>query len=298
MGKHIEIKSCPICTSQKFSKFKEVIDYTVSREIFQLNKCDNCGFVLTSPRPSDENISKYYKSENYISHSEISSGLKNRLYLFVRKIALAFKVKLVKRFIKPNDLVIDFGAGTGAFIHALKSNGILCKGYEPDSDARKKAELTKKIKLADTEEFYNQNEQASVITLWHVLEHIPDLSKFIDAASQNLTDNGRLIIAVPNRNSYDAKIYDKYWAAYDVPRHLWHFRKKDLEELFALHDFELIQTRTMLFDSFYISLLSEEYKTTRKFISFIKAFYNGLISNILAYKYGSSSQIYIFKKIG
>lgn len=298
MRKLTEIKSCPVCKSQSFSKFKEVIDYTVSKEIFQLNKCDNCGFVLTSPRPSNEFISNYYKSENYISHSEIKTGLKNRLYLFVRKIALSSKVNLVKRFIKPNDLVLDFGAGTGAFVNALQSNGISCKGYEPDSDARNKAEISKKISLSGTDVFYNQSEQASVITLWHVLEHIPDLSKFIEAASQNLTDTGRLIIAVPNRNSYDAILYDKYWAAYDVPRHLWHFRKKDLEELFALHDFELIQTRKMPFDSFYISLLSEEYKSTGKLFSFIKAFINGLISNILAYKYGSSSQIYIFKKIG
>ena len=295
----VEIPNCPICSSSKISKYLDAKDYTVSQEIFTIKQCDSCGFCFTSPRPSLVNLSKYYKSSNYISHSDSKKGIINQLYHIVRNFTLKAKLKLVKKYSSSNDVVVDYGAGTGAFVNYLNKNKVNALGFEPDEDARELAKIKHQVSLKLPEEFENGYiGKIKVITLWHVLEHIPTLNEFIETASQNLVENGIIILALPNRDSYDAKRYQEYWSAYDVPRHLWHFRKNDIVELMANNDFDLIETKSMPYDSFYVSLQSEAYLGTQGVRKLFNAFSLGLASNLKASRTNFSSMIYVFRKIG
>ncbi|MFN5458287.1 MAG: class I SAM-dependent methyltransferase [Bacteroidota bacterium] len=295
----IEITKCIVCDSSERKTFLSCKDYTVSQETFNISECVNCGFKFTSPRPKDIDLGKYYKSESYVSHSDSKKGIINTLYHYVRNYTLLKKLKLILKYSRPGN-IIDYGCGTGAFLEICQKSSWKVFGIEPDSDARKIANERIGINpFMDPEDFIKNNSglKVDVITLWHVLEHIPDVVSFFKFIDTFLKEKGTLIIAVPNCNSYDAIKFNEYWAAYDLPRHLWHFTPKTISKLFQNNGYKCIETLPMIFESFYVSMLSNKYKTgTPKIIS---SFLTGLISNFKANKDGQrfSSQIYIFKRI-
>lgn len=287
-----EIKECPICSHSEFTPFLKAVDYTVSNETFSIVACNNCGFHFTNPIPTIEKIGDYYKSENYISHSSTNKGLINKLYQAVRKRTLKQKVKLVKRLAKGNT-ILDIGAGTGHFLNACKTAGLNTLGLEPDTDARQFAKENFGVELQSTDQLHHlKDESKDIITMWHVLEHVYELRKDVEKISAVLKKDGTLIVAVPNRNSDDAKRYREFWAAYDLPIHLYHFVPTDIETLFGQFDMELKEILPMKFDSYYVSMLSEKYKGG----NIVKAFFNGWRSNLKAKEGSYSSQIYILQK--
>ncbi len=249
-------------------------------------------FLKTFPQPKIEELPKYYESQEYISHTDEKRGLISSLYQLVKKWSLQKKAKLILQQHGEVGSLLDVGAGTGDFLKVAKEKGWQVHGMEPNKNAAKLA-LEKGIDLkASLNDF--EGKQFDVVTLWHVLEHIPDLEETILKLAALVKPQGALIIAVPNFKSFDARYYGKFWAAYDVPRHLWHFSKESMKNLFA-ENFQLKNIEPMIFDSFYVSLLSEKYKTGRK-IS-LKAFWIGLLSNIKAKRSKEySSHIYCFKK--
>lgn len=289
------VDSCPICESQMFKPFLVCTDYTVSKERFNIVVCGGCGFKFTSPRPEDSETGSYYKSEEYISHSNTKKGLVSRVYHLVRNYTLNKKEALLRTYVSRGTL-LDYGCGTGMFAARCSGLGWNVWGMEPDEGARKtakdigvkayenKAELTQAI----------PDRSLNAVTLWHVLEHVTDLSETLDFFKLKLTGEGVLVIAVPNHTSYDALKYGEYWAAYDVPRHLYHFDINSVSKLLKKHGFELQAAHPMKFDSFYVSMLSEKYKTGA--VNVIKAFITGLLSNWRANKpHNYSSVIYVFK---
>lgn len=293
------LNNCPVCKQSAFKPFLSCVDYTVSRETFQVLQCASCGFRFTSPRPDEKEIGKYYQAEEYISHSDTSKGLVNKLYLMVRNYTIGKKVKLINRLTPnpkpPTPNLLDIGCGTGEFLNACKQNGWNVTGIEPSKVARKNVEQKYGLTPLPQEKLFELNEKKfNVITLWHVLEHVHQLDKTISQINNLLLDEGVLIIAVPNCDSWDAQRYGVQWAAWDVPRHLYHFTKKDIETLFERSGFKLSEVLPMKFDSFYVSLLSEKYKTGSS--NLISGFLNGWSSNHAAGKNGFSSQIYILKK--
>jgi 2-polyprenyl-3-methyl-5-hydroxy-6-metoxy-1,4-benzoquinol methylase len=246
-----------------------------------------------------DEIGPYYKSDEYISHSDTKKGLVSKLYHWIRSYTLIKKLQLVMFHSVRQGTILDFGCGTGAFLSTCKKNRWNVFGIEPDSDARRIAKETNDISSASSIHEFNSKfpeERFDAITMWHVLEHIHDLETFFAFISQRLNPKGALIVAVPNCSSYDAKKYKEFWAAYDVPRHLYHFTPKDIERLFKKRGYKQIEIRPMIFDSFYVSMLSEKYQKGK--ISYLSAFFTGLRSNIKANKTGKefSSQIYVFKK--
>ncbi len=271
-------------------------DHTVSGETFTILQCFDCGFLLTSPRPDLSDLGKYYQSEEYISHSDTSKGIVSKVYKLARFFTLSRKYKLVRPFCIGKPL-LDVGAGTGAFLNHCKLKGIDVSGVEPDPGARAFALKNYDLPFYE-EEALDRFEPRTfgAITMWHVLEHVPNLEQRLCQLHRILDDDGRIFIAVPNADAYDAKIYKEYWAAYDVPRHLWHFSPVTMNELITKNGFELQKTLPMKLDAFYISLLSERYKTGKT--RFINALMNGLISNKNANKFGWSSQIYVLRKKG
>lgn len=273
-------------------KYLSVKDYLVSGESFDLVHDTDSDFLKTFPQPQVEELPKYYESQEYISHTDEKRGLFSRLYQLVKKWSLQKKAKLILQQLGDVGSLLDVGAGTGDFLKVAKEKGWQVHGMEPNKNAANLA-LEKGIDLkASLNDF--EGKQFDVVTLWHVLEHIPDLEETILKLAALVKPQGTLIIAVPNFKSFDARHYGKFWAAYDVPRHLWHFSKESMKNLFA-ENFQLKNIEPMIFDSFYVSLLSEKYKTGRKFS--LKAFWIGLLSNIKAkHSKEYSSHIYCFKK--
>jgi len=294
-----EIKKCIVCGSNDFEPFLICKDFTVTQDNFKIVSCKSCNFKFTSPRPPSTEIGKYYKSEEYISHSNTKTGLIHKLYHWVRSYTLIKKLQLVMQYSVKQGTILDFGCGTGAFLSVCKKNNWTVFGIEPDLDARKIAFQDNKISSAGSiMEFNNKfpEQKFDAITMWHVLEHIHNIDELFSFLQQCLNPKGVLIVAVPNCASYDAKKYKEFWAAYDLPRHLYHFTPKDIRALFEAREYKQARVLPMIFDSFYVSMLSEKYKFGK--ISYSKAFFSGLRSNLKANKTGLefSSQIYVFKR--
>jgi 2-polyprenyl-3-methyl-5-hydroxy-6-metoxy-1,4-benzoquinol methylase len=289
-----EITHCPICSSIDFTPHLSAIDYTVSKESFAIKHCKGCGFLITSPRPDLSVLGSYYHSEDYISHSDTSKGLISKLYKVARGFTLDRKYRLVSKYCKGNKL-LDVGCGTGAFLNHAKYKGLDVLGVEPDKGAR--AFAIEKYGLSVCDETMLSELEASsfgAITLWHVLEHVPNLDERLVQLKRLLHPQGRIFIAVPNPNSFDAKHYKAHWAAYDVPRHLWHFTPITMRKLLEKNGLHLHDVLPMKLDAFYISLLSERYKHGRE--RYFSAFWNGVKSNLKAGKHAWSSQIYVIGK--
>lgn len=266
-------------------------DFSVSQEEFELLHDQDLDMLVTQPQP--ENLDLYYQSENYISHTDSSKSVVDKLYQSVKRFSIWKKTLLVNRYARANKTLLDIGAGTGDFLLAAKNKDWHADGIEPNYEARMKA-IEKGVGLVDGMEALPKKKY-EVITLWHVLEHLPDLENQILKLTLHLEEDGTLIIAVPNFKSYDAKHYKEFWAAFDVPRHLWHFSRTAIEKLFSKYGLQLVKTKPMVFDSFYVALLSEKYKTDSS--NFFKAFIVGLRSNLKAIRTKEySSLIYVLQK--
>lgn len=289
----IEVNECPICGSTSFQKELSVKDHSISKETFIIKKCTDCGFRITSPRPLEADLGKYYESEDYVSHSDTNKGLVNYMYQQVKSITLRKKEALLSGF-NTSKTLLDLGCGTGDFLLFCKNKGWEVNGLEPDNNARNKAIEKGLENVTDSDQLFSISDKTfGVITMWHVLEHVSDLNKYLDALYNLVEENGRLIIAVPNPESADAIKYKEYWAAYDVPRHLFHFSKNNIIDLAKKHNFIVESIKPMVFDSYYVSMLSEKYKNG----SFLNAMINGLISNIKGSgSKNHSSLIYILRK--
>jgi 2-polyprenyl-3-methyl-5-hydroxy-6-metoxy-1,4-benzoquinol methylase len=272
--------------------FLNVKDHSVSKEAFDLYHDETIDMLVTYPQPSLENLGKYYESVDYISHTDSKRSLFEKAYHFVKSIALKNKLNLINSLQPAKGRILDIGAGTGDFLSVAKKNGWQTIGVEP-SDKAKAIALKKEVSFVeDTAELEKQS--FDVITMWHVLEHVPNLDNQIKELKRLLKPNGSLIVAVPNFKSFDAKYYGAFWAAYDVPIHFWHFSKKAIKALFEKEEMELEKVVPMKFDSFYVSLLSEKYKFGK--MNFIKAFFIGLQSNLKAKRnFEYSSHIYVLK---
>jgi len=269
-----------------------VKDYTVSGETFGLFRDEKMDMLITFPKPNENDLHKYYDSEEYISHTDGKGSLFERLYQFIKKFALKNKISLINQLHPSKGKLLDIGAGTGDFLALSKVNGWEITGIEPSTKAKAIAEK-KGVAFAISTEVLEKN-SFDVITMWHVLEHVPDVEKQITELKRLLKPDGTIIIAVPNFRSFDAKYYRRFWAGFDVPRHLWHFSKKAIKQLFLKEKMKVERILPMKFDAFYVSLLSEKYKTG--YMNFFKAFYIGLKSNYKAKKrFQYSSLIYVIK---
>ena len=287
-----KIDCCQICRGADIKDFISVIDHNYSGDVFNISECVSCGYRFTNPRPIENTIGNYYKSENYISHNSTKKGLINKIYHLVRN--YQFKIKessIEKTKISPGKKVLDVGCGTGNFVKHLNLHGWNAEGVETDEKAREIAQLSN-IKVYKSINLVN-SEKYDVITMWHVLEHVYNLNDYMQKLRSLLKKDGLLVIAVPNSNSYDANIYKENWYAYDAPIHISHFRRRNMKLLAEKNKFKYTKTQKLFFDAFYISMLSSK-KSSK---SILLGFLIGLISNAKAKKYGEYSSLiyYLFK---
>lgn len=292
--KFISIKNCPVCSDNEFEVFLRGRDLFFTDELFNITRCLSCGLKFTNPIPRIDLLPQYYESDNYISHSQSKSGLQNKIYHTVKNFAIQSKIRMIKNY-KSKGSLLDIGCGTGDFLKKIQKRSFSTLGVEPNLKARTTAIEMNELTVFDKIDQLPGGKKFDVITLWHVLEHIYDLKTLLFQIRKLLKEEGILIFAVPNSSSFDAKYYKEFWAAYDLPRHLYHFEKSSMESLAKNFNLEIIKIKPMIFDAFYVSLLSEKYKTGKS--NFFKAFLIGLKSNILAWidRDNYSSLIFILK---
>jgi len=290
----IHYTSCPVCQSAELEPVLRATDHTVSHESFPIWQCRKCTLRFTQDVPDAASVGPYYRSDDYISHSNTSKGLVNRLYHMVRKQTLSDKYRLIASATrKRQGKLLDLGAGTGAFVAHMQREGWEVTGLEPDETARERARTDNGVQLLGTDELFNlPPDSFDAITLWHVMEHVHALHPYVEQLKTLVRRNGRIFIAVPNYTSYDARVYTENWAAYDVPRHLYHFSPEAMETLLEAHGLQLQYSQPMWYDAIYISMLSEKY---RRHGSTVRAVFNGMSSNVRAFidKSKCSSLIFV-----
>lgn len=287
------LEGCPVCERRKFKEYLIGNDFFLTKETFCIQICEHCGLKFVNPRPSKEEISKYYETRNYISHD----ANQHNLFSFFYRIARAFSIKMKYQIITKHSngsCLLDIGCGTGEFLNHCKNRGYHCLGVEPDEKARSFAKDRYHLSVSEAFSIDEpMNHSMDVITLWHVLEHVHDLNDTFQNLKRVLKPTGILVIAVPNSTSEDARYYQKFWAAYDLPRHLYHFSSNTLIQLAEKHGFICKEILPQKMDSFYISLLSEKYRTGS--YNFCRALRIGYVSNRKGRKpeIGYSSQVFI-----
>ena len=290
-----KLENCPICKYPEFKNYIICKDHMVTGESFAITRCEQCGFLFTNPRPTSDILKKYYETGSYLSHQTKTKGLFDLGYNLVRKYALHKKLKLINDLASKKTL-LDFGCGTGAFLKTCQKNGWKVDGVEFMDPARNIAESKLGIPIYTQIKDIPKNKYFKVITLWHVLEHIYDLNDTFKRMVRHLDKKGKVVIAVPNIESLDATLYHEYWAAYDIPRHLYHFSQSTMKLFLSQHNLKLKKTIPMPLDAYYVSMLSEKYQSGRT--NYIKALLNGYKSNCYAKKHNKnySSLIYIAGK--
>jgi len=292
----LKIDTCPLCGSRQLKPVLTCTDHYASGETFELYRCMDCGFLLTQGAPVAAEIGKYYETPDYISHSDTRKGLMNRVYHWVRQFMLLRKAQLVERTSgRTSGSLLDIGTGTGYFPHTMQQRGWQVQAIEKSAQARAFARNHFGLDVKADEAFQQLPADGfDVITLWHVMEHLEPLNETWIQLRKLLKARGVLVLAVPNPASYDAQKYGERWAAYDVPRHLWHFTPEVMRQWGAKHGFRLLETHPMPLDAFYVSMLTERYQGCRW--SFVKGAWTGLLAWLHTWNHPerSSSMIYVF----
>lgn len=292
--KHVH---CAACGSEKLEKHLTCQDFLIGKESFEIDLCLQCGLLSTQPIIPTSEIGAYYESVDYVSHSNTQKGLFFKAYHWARQFMLSQKYRLVQKHHAAPGKHLDIGAGTGFFVRYMQDKGWLSQGIEISPEARAFARQSQNVTLSDPDLFYSKNTDVfDVVTLWHVLEHIANFKEVLAYIQKHLSSKGSLIIAVPNHQSYDAQHYQAFWAAYDVPRHLWHFSPQVLEEIGKKQGFALVEKKAMPLDTFYVSMLSEKYQGKKAYLPLGALKSAWFILKSIFNTDRSSSVIYVFKK--
>lgn len=292
---HLEFrKNCPSCGELRSISVLSAPDFRVSKREFDIHACSGCGLHYTKLVPTRAAIGTYYKSDSYDSHRLDNQSLISRIYRRVRSINIAKKVKWIRPYSK-GGLIVDYGCGLGHLVSDLKAKGLRAEGFEIDGDVRALTKTELNLETYPLEKFRElQSDSVSVLTMWHVLEHIYDLNVDFEQIVDKVEQNGVLFIAVPNFRSFDAKFYKKYWEAFDLPRHLYHFDNETIVSFTSRFGLKLESKIPLRFDSYYVSMRSEKNKKNGFMLRGVLV---GWLSNLLAFRYGYSSHVYVFRKL-
>ena len=287
---------CLICESKNIKDSIKLKDHSHTGEFFSVVQCCECGFNFTQDVPDEQSIGPYYKSENYVSHSDTQKGFFFKIYHSVRNYMLKKKRNLVCTQTELNSgKLLDIGTGTGYFPNAMIEAGWKVEGIEQDEKTRSYAASKFGFSVYDTSEFYKlPTEGFDAVTMWHVLEHVHNLDGYLKKIFSILKPNGILVVAVPNHKSFDQNHYKEFWAAWDIPIHLWHFNPFTMKKLMEKYGFKVEKKVPMPFDAVYVSMLSEQYKSGSKLPGLFKGILFALRGKFNPDK--CSSVIYVIKK--
>ena len=287
---------CPLCGSHRLSHYLTSTDHLVSHNNFEILRCNDCNFLFTQDVPSPQAIGAYYESLHYSPHHAMS-GLMGSIYVMARRVMLRRKAQMVHLYATHTGTLLDIGAGCGHFLSLMQKRGWMVAGCEQSETARQMAQSLFGLSLAgDVWSAQYDTGAFDVITLWHAMEHIHDLHGLWSRLRQWLAADGTLVVAVPNCSSADARHYGCNWAAWDVPRHLWHFSPDAFSALAAQHGFRVVAIHRLPLDVYYISLMSEQYRNEK--FGLLSAIWHSLLFNIRStfHIQETSSLIYILRR--
>ena len=269
----------------------KIKDHFLSGEFFELVKDHHYEYYKTKPDVGIEQLSKYYDSEAYLSHQENTKGIKSFIYNIVKKYMFTRKYKWISKYVKKGNW-LDFGAGTGEFLAFLPSKHWNKMAFELNRNAIQKIKSKDLRYISD----YQQHDTSyDVISAFHAIEHVLDIQEWFNFLKRVARRNAIIAVAVPNYKAYDAKYYQENWAAYDVPRHRYHFSKDSIRRLFRENGFEILDEKPMPLDAYYISIISETYKGKRNLFNALRV---GLLSNLKALSSKEySSNLFIFRNL-
>lgn len=238
-----EAATCPICEQRNLSYMFDArnMDSIVKKQ-FHVMKCQGCGLVMTDPRPTEDTIGVFYENGIY---EEKEKKIKIVLINPVMKLMQAQRLGMIKKFATRGKL-LDVGCGKGKFLQAAAADGWEAWGIEPSlrsvqfigKDAPFKL-ITGRLEEAELPEGY-----FDFITMWHTLEHFHRPIETLRSVYQVMSDNGYLLIRVPNSDSWDFRIGHGRWFHLDVPRHLYHFSPASLSTLLGKAGFEIVFSST------------------------------------------------------
>lgn len=294
------ISTCPVCGSLdiEFSHYLTVPDWLVSKENFELQQCAECSFVFTSNAPSQETAGPYYESEEYVEHTDTKKGLIYGVYHQARKLMLKFKLSTIKNFNRGNK-ILDIGSGSGYFINFMKQNGYDVSGVEISEKAVALCKEKFNINVNSPLDFLAKKlpTDFDIISMWHVFEHVYNFEEYFEIIYNSLKADGKVFVALPNPDCFEAKYYKEYWNGFDTPRHLWHFSPRTFRKFAENRGFKLIAMRRLPLDPFFNAMVSNSYQSGFKFLPY--TFLIGLISfiNGLLNQNKASSLIYVLQKI-
>lgn len=290
--------TCSLCLSSRIVSHLQTTDHFLSRESFELFRCPDCGFIFTQDHPDEKNIGKYYESENYISHNESAKGFSSWLYRFSRNLMVKKKKEIVSRFTRLNGgRILDIGSGNGFFLSVIKDSGWIAEGIEINDKARNYSASRFGLKIIPPDQISSvPSASYDCITMWHALEHFEDPIGLASEIKRILKPGGSFIVALPNCSSFDGMYYKNFWAAYDVPRHLWHFTPPTFKMFAEKTGFQIKKIQSLPLDVFYICILSEKYKGSG--FHFLKGIIKGkwFFTRTIFNKEKSSSLIYFLRE--
>lgn len=221
-GGSLERASCCICGSARSRPYLTNWDRSHGQPgVFTFVACRDCGHVYLDPRPTGEELDAYYPP-NYRAHARALDDEPNLLTRLSRRYGLRKRAReLTRRRGQPGRL-LDVGCGSGLFLDEMRRRGWDVAGVEPSSHAAAYAveRLGLPVRATTLEAACFQSQSFDAVTLWHVLEHVPDSRRTLEEARRLLRPNGVILAATPNRGSFDAHLFGRYWAEWEAPRHL------------------------------------------------------------------------------
>ncbi len=231
---------CLVCGSSDFIPRFRLRDwaYGLPGE-FQLVTCRACGHVYQTPRPTQPAIGLFYPDSYQPYHRTVRESL---LWIRIwRHVQFRERCLQVARLCSGGRL-LDVGCSTGLFLKEMRHYGDwTLAGVEANTLAAQYAHdvFGLDIFCGQIEHAPWQRGSFDVITLWDVLEHLPNPQTALRRIRNLLTDEGWLIVSVPNADSIDARLFGRYWIGLDAPRHLSVFSLNGLKRLFTETGFEL-----------------------------------------------------------
>ena len=258
--------NCPVCNSKKITFLMNGKDrvHAIKGE-YTLWNCTNCLLIFLNPQPSPKILEKHYPRD-YHAYNGYETGSKKekfaiflyKLYFsaeqngvsaFIQKIIfLPFRHLLRGTYIKQRLKILDVGCGSGEFLYKMKKCGLDAYGVEPSkegTDAAKKMGLNVRCGFLENQKF--PSDYFDVITLNHVFEHVSDPLKTLKELGRILKKDGKLIMAFPNPDSLQFKIFREYWASLEVPRHLNIYYPKTIKYMASIGKFNIESIRYISF---------------------------------------------------
>ncbi len=231
----MESVNCNLCGCSQSSLLFTSRDY-ISREYFNVVRCNSCGLAYTNPRPSIQEIERFYGRHYYGKNNARFKGL---FELLVR----LFRRQRTQRLLnlKKSGCILDIGCGRGQMLHEFQKRGWQTFGTElAESKAQAaREEFGLNVLAAPIETCNFEGNFFDVVTLWHVLEHLPYPRETLQEINRILKEDGLLVVAVPHFDSFEARIFKEKWFHLDVPRHYYHFSLQTLTQMLAVAGFKV-----------------------------------------------------------